>query len=376
MDFFEVGHLREWAPGEDLRADVRRSQAAPQGRSPVAARDEYRPALLQYLGEALVTRLRVFVLPRQGHRRRASKRIVISTTKWRATWRRRRTSTRGRGSRPKRRGSPRSAASAASTQVSQVHREARSFMWLDDLRQDIRYTRRTLVRNPVFALVVVLTLALGIGANTAIFTLLDAVVFRPLPVPAAAELLMLYENGPEGTADATGGTGRFLRFSYPTVRAAAAGARRRRIACRGDPQCQVCRTAAGCDRASLPPCPARVRRLLLDPAGASRTRRGFSTAATWMAAAPVAVVSDGFWRRRLGAWRHRRRPDDRRQRRDCHRRRRRHRRDFSASLADADADIWLPLTLQPALHYAEQFQWLRDDRLRRAVGRHRTRSRG
>ena len=160
------------------------------------------------------------------------------------------------------------------TQVRQVHREARSFMWLDDLRHDIRYTRRTMVRNPVFALVVVLTLALGIGANTAIFTLLDAVVFRPLPVPAAAELLMLYENGPDGAADPTGGSGRFLRFSYPRFE------RLQQALGSSGSLAAVTRSARfvarlrGVDRASFPPRAARVRRLLLDLAGASRTRAG------------------------------------------------------------------------------------------------------
>ena len=167
-------------------------------------------------------------------------------------------------------------------QVRQVHREARSFMWLDDLRQDIRYTRRTMVRNPVFALVVVLTLALGIGANTAIFTLLDAVVFRPLPVPAAAELLMLYENGPDGTADPTGGTGRYLRFSYPRFERLQQALGSSGSLAGGDPECQVCRTAAGC-RPSLissarSSCPAATSR----PCGCQPPAGGFSQPLTSM----------------------------------------------------------------------------------------------
>src|SRR5262245_17461855 len=93
--------------------------------------------------------------------------------------------------------------------------ESNRTMWLEDLSRDVRYSLRTMAKNPGFALVAVLTLALGIGANTAIFTLLDAVVLKPLAVPAAGDLITLYEKGPEGAADATGGTGRYLRFSYP-----------------------------------------------------------------------------------------------------------------------------------------------------------------
>ena len=100
-------------------------------------------------------------------------------------------------------------------QMKDRQRDARSFVWLDDARRDLQYAARSLRRTPGFAVVAVLTLALGIGANVTIFTLLDAVVLKPLPVPAPGELVMFYENGPEGTADATGGSGRYLHFSYP-----------------------------------------------------------------------------------------------------------------------------------------------------------------
>lgn len=61
--------------------------------------------------------------------------------------------------------------------------------------QDVRYALRTLRKNPTFAITVILTLAFGIGANTAIFTLLDQVLLRKLPVYAPQELVMLYQQG-------------------------------------------------------------------------------------------------------------------------------------------------------------------------------------
>ena len=86
---------------------------------------------------------------------------------------------------------------------------------IDTLVQDLRYAARSLRRTPGFTIAAVVTLGLGIGANTAIFTLLDAVMFKPLNVPSPQDLVALYEQPRDGAPDATGGTGRYMRFSYP-----------------------------------------------------------------------------------------------------------------------------------------------------------------
>ena len=87
-----------------------------------------------------------------------------------------------------------------------MHRDARSFVWLEDLRRDLKHGLRTLVRAPAFTASVVVTLALGIGANTAIFSVVNAVLLRPLPYPDADRLVYLLEEFP--AADGTGTPGR------------------------------------------------------------------------------------------------------------------------------------------------------------------------
>src|SRR5256885_4181308 len=79
--------------------------------------------------------------------------------------------------------------------------------------QDLRYAARTLVNTPAFTFVVVLTLALGIGANTAIFSLTDQVLLRLLPVKAPERLVVF--DGPGAFQGRTFNDG---TFSYPMYR--------------------------------------------------------------------------------------------------------------------------------------------------------------
>ncbi|MGC1492804.1 MAG: hypothetical protein WA798_15650, partial [Candidatus Acidiferrum sp.] len=87
--------------------------------------------------------------------------------------------------------------------------------WLESFVQDIDYGSRAMLRSPALTIVALLSLALGIGANTAIFSLLDAVMLRSLPVRDPGQLILL------GKGNISGITDDFARnqlYSYPFYR--------------------------------------------------------------------------------------------------------------------------------------------------------------
>ena len=107
-------------------------------------------------------------------------------------------------------------------QVKELCRDARGTRWLEDLVQDLGYAWRGFHRNRGFAFVAVLTLALGVGANVAVFSVINALLLRPLPVPDPSGLISLQRR--VGTV--AGGN-----FSYPQVRELAKQAGMFRILC-------------------------------------------------------------------------------------------------------------------------------------------------
>ncbi len=95
-------------------------------------------------------------------------------------------------------------------QVKENCRDARGTRWLEDFFQDVRYALRSMRQNPGFAAVALLTLSLGAGAATVMFSVIDGVLLKPFPYRDPARLLCLSEQTDWSTA-----TGNIWGFSYP-----------------------------------------------------------------------------------------------------------------------------------------------------------------
>src|SRR5439155_3091178 len=222
----------------------------------------------------------------------------------------------------------------------------------EELRQDLAYATRTLRRNLGFSLVVVLTLALGIGANTAIFTLIDAVLLRQLEVPNAPELVAI--GNPTRVSSMAQGSPRLDLLSYPLYQEV-----RRRA-----PMFQGILASGRADRVDLvidghEPEHPRGRYVsgnyfgvLGIPASLGRT---FGEVEDRVAGvSPVVVISHEYWARRftgdrgvigkkilindvpmtvVGVARE----------------------GFSGEIVERTFDLWLPITMQPLLNPHEQY---------------------
>src|SRR5688572_27942396 len=96
--------------------------------------------------------------------------------------------------------------------------------WLGEFRQDLKYGARVLLRSPGFALVATLTLALGIGVTTAIFSVVNRVLLAPLPYPEPERLVQVWEQSPQGQDHNAVSPGNYVEWSTRTKSFEAIGA--------------------------------------------------------------------------------------------------------------------------------------------------------
>lgn len=182
-------------------------------------------------------------------------------------------------------------------------RDADTYRWLSDAGQDLRFTIRTLAKNRSFAAVAVLTLALGIGANTAMFTLFDAILLQQLPVRDPSRLVLFTDTAGEGTSTGTPPTGQWNLFSmdvYRYLRDQSLGFESLAAVRSGESQVLVRRPS---DSTGTLPLRAQVHQVsgnFFSTLGVDAAAGRMLTAADDAPGAPpVAVVSDLFWRARL-----------------------------------------------------------------------------
>jgi predicted permease len=109
------------------------------------------------------------------------------------------------------------------TQSMEECRDARGWSWLDGLAQDLRQGLRGLRRNPVFTAVAVISLGLGMGANGALFSVVNAVLLRPLPLPQAEQVVAIQEFRPDTGQDSGSNPARVTDWGSLTTSLAATG---------------------------------------------------------------------------------------------------------------------------------------------------------
>jgi len=175
------------------------------------------------------------------------------------------------------------------TQVAEEVRSIRVGATLETIGKDLWYAARMLAKRPLFTTVAVLTLAVGIGANTAIFSVVSAVLLRPLPYPAADRLAIIWTVlGNEGRAPASGSelvslqerSRLFDQFAGIWVQSGA-------LTGKGEPEQIKLGLVTHNFLTLLNSRPQLGRFFLAEEQGKGR--------------APVVIISDGLWRRRFGA---------------------------------------------------------------------------
>jgi predicted permease len=176
------------------------------------------------------------------------------------------------------------------TQLKEVNRELRGLPAAQMFAQDARYALRMLRRSPGFTAVAVLTLALGIGANTAIFSVVYAVVLKPLPYAHSEQLFNVFQAKPQDGVTGTGWS--YLNFTelldHNDVFTDMAGAQKHQLTLTGRGEPSVVDTSV---------VTAGFFSLFGENALAGRT---FNDDDAKRGAAPVAILSEDLWRGYFG----------------------------------------------------------------------------
>jgi putative ABC transport system permease protein len=179
-------------------------------------------------------------------------------------------------------------------------REGRAGFWLDSLRKDAAYALRMQRKQPGFSAVCVLTIGLGVGASTALFAVVDAVVLRPLPLPEPGSLVAVYDTNPsigvERTGVASGNLADWRRRA-PGFRGIAGHYTMGRTLTVGLESEVVLTAQVTEDFFPLLGVAAAVGRTFTPEETAAGR---FNTAAAPVGPDPVVVLAHGLWRRRFG----------------------------------------------------------------------------
>ena len=175
------------------------------------------------------------------------------------------------------------------SQAMDAMRDQRGLPWLDTLARDVRYGIRSLLRTPGFALTIILTLALGTGANTAVFSAINTVLLRPLPFPDADRLVQITQTQQRSSES-----------SIAPVRLEDWNQQNSTVEAISGYYAEDVSDTSG-------DIPTRVRRASVAPrffdvwGTAPAMGRGFSLADHLEGAAAVVVIGDRYWRSRLNA---------------------------------------------------------------------------
>jgi predicted permease len=179
--------------------------------------------------------------------------------------------------------------------VKEECREARGVDFVESLIQDIRYGLRVLRKSPGFTATAILTLALGIGANTSVFSLVYALAIRPLPVKDAASLVSVYQSF-RGNPHSRGVQGSPYYISYPEY----ANYRDGNDSFSGlAAYAETTLSLGGGDPQPLPGALVSCNYFQV-LGGDFAVGRGFGPSDCLATASPVAVLSNNFWLREFG----------------------------------------------------------------------------